>query len=333
MKTASHRRPGFRLLELIVVIGIIILLAGLTMGAIFRVRESQMEKTSNEAVRKAQIAIEQQTKAAGDQIRSEFNSVPQPIKEMTRTQNGGYDAPRADALHGKLRLRQEFPQSFVEADRKRFLAAYPVFDPNVNPQLAPQLATYLPKAIFTVATQGLSNDTADNEAAMLLYLILSQGRGGVSFNVENIPTKTVTIGGAQVKVFVDAFDHPITFRRWADALDDPNTTAANYSTIDSVVGELSRPPLAPAKYPDPQDPDGRLGPLPTNTWPPQTRAAAIDALFISKVPNVRPVFNATQNPLDGLNRGPFVFSAGKDGVYLSFDDLYGFRLQQFGKGN
>jgi len=101
-----------------------------------------------------------------------------------------------------------------------------------------------------------------------------------------------------------------------------------------IAAELSQPPFAPAKYPDLQDPEGRLGPLPAmaNNWLPGGRAAALD-LFISKVPNTRPLFNQATNPFDGLNRGPYVFSAGKDGQYGTADDLYGFRLQQSGRGN
>jgi len=176
----NRRRAGFTLLELIVVIGIIILLAGLTMGAIFRVRDSQMEKTSTENVRKIQTGFEAQWKAAGDQIRAE-KSIPQIILDLTKTANGGYDATRAHALHMKLRLRQEFPQTFAEADPKRYMA---VFNPTNDPTLNAILSQYPPKATFAVAVAGLPDAPADIEGAVLLYLILNQGRGGVTFNVD-----------------------------------------------------------------------------------------------------------------------------------------------------
>jgi len=110
MTTSLHRRAGFTLIELIVVIGIIILLMGLTIGVVFRVRESQLEKNSNESLRKLQIGFDEQWKAAGDQIRGE-RAIPQLILDGTRTQAGSFDPTRAHALHMKLRLRQEFPQS------------------------------------------------------------------------------------------------------------------------------------------------------------------------------------------------------------------------------
>jgi hypothetical protein len=42
-----------------------------------------------------------------------------------------------------------------------------------------------------------------------------------------------------------------------------------------------------------------------------------------------------KNPFDGLNRGPFAFSAGKDGTFFNFmdDNLYSHRQQQSGRGN
>ena len=313
MQIALHRRSGFTLLELLVVIGIIVLLVGITVGAVFRLRESQEEKNSTEAVRQIQIGFDQKWKAVGDNIRNQ-KPVPQVIVEATRKADGSFDPVRANALHMKLRLRQEFPQTFAEADRALFQTAYP----NV-----PQ--PYLPKPLFSMAVSGKPGASADEEAAVLLYLILSQGQGGITFDPE-------TVGGVQskeipersgvfYKVFADAWGKPISFRRWADANDNQD-----------IVAELSQPPLAPARYPDVQDPEGRLGPLQANNWFQASPRSTALGLFISNRPN-RPVFNQTINPFDGMNRGPYVFSAGKDGVYGSADDLYGFRLQQSGRGN
>src|SRR5947209_20225262 len=111
MTTTWHRRAAFTLIEMIVVIGIILLLLALNAGAIFRVRETQLEKTTNESLRKIQMGLDGQWKAATDQIRSEKNP-PQAIVDLTRNANGQYNPVRAHALHTKLRLRQEFPQSF-----------------------------------------------------------------------------------------------------------------------------------------------------------------------------------------------------------------------------
>ena len=40
-----------------------------------------------------------------------------------------------------------------------------------------------------------------------------------------------------------------------------------------------------------------------------------------------------EEPLDGTNRGPFVFSGGTDGLPFTPDDLYSFRLSGTGKAN
>jgi prepilin-type N-terminal cleavage/methylation domain-containing protein len=332
MKIPANRRPGFTLMELIVVIGIILLLMALTLSAVFRVRESQVEKVSTESVRKIQIGFDQQWKAARDQIITEKGTatvatqtgvVPQTIANATKSANGSNNTVRRDALHMKLRLRQEFPQSFAEADRTRFVAAYPAFGST------PDLQVYLPKLSLSNTIQPLAPDSADKEAAVLLYLILTQGRGGVTFNPENVGgVTTMTVGGAQMKVFTDAWGNPITFRRWTDANDDP---------INAVANELSQPPFAPlaapGKYQDLQDPEGSLGSSQAANWA-TPRATVLQQLFINQLGNDPfPVFNANINPFDGLNRGPVVFSMGKDGKSFTPDDIYGFRIQQSGKGN
>lgn len=323
MTTNLHRRAGFTLLELIVVIGIIVLLGSLTIGVVFRVREGQIEKNSNESVRKLQIGFDAYWKAVRDKVAAE-RTIPNAIRDGTKPNpNGSYDPTRAQALHFKLRLRQEFPQTFIEADRARFLAAFPAFATN------PDLATYLPKPVFSTLLSGTANDVPDKESAVLLYLILSQGTGGVTFNVENVGgIQTIPVGGVQHKVFVDGFGSPISFRRWADMVDDPNNLG--------IVAELSQSPYAATgKGLDHQDPERKLAPpLPQdpNPWVPALRLPAL-GLFISSTANTRPLFNVNINPMDGLNRGPYVFSAGRDKVYSSQDDLLGFRLQQQGRGN
>lgn len=323
MTTNLHRRAGFTLLELIVVIGIIVLLGSLTIGVVFRVRDGQIEKNSNESVRKIQIGFDAHWKAVRDKIAAD-KAIPDIVREVTRSANGSPDPTRAQALYLKLRLRQEFPQSFIEADPARFQAAF------VNAQTAPLLAPFPPKPYFAAAIRSTANDPdPDKESAVLLYLILSQGTGGVSFNAENVGgIQTIPVGGVQHKVFVDGFGSPISFRRWADAVDDPSNLG--------IVAELSQSPYAATgKGLDHQDPERKLAPpLPqdTNPWLPALRLVALDA-FVSKAPNTRPMFNININPLDGLNRGPYVFSAGRDKVYNTDDNLYGFRLQQQGRGN
>src|SRR5262245_32968748 len=323
MRLSTRPRPAYTLIELIVVLGIIGLLAALTVSAVFRILDAQRENNTNVDLRKVQAATDQQVKAAMDRIRVE--DPPAAIKELTRTSSYAYDNTRARALHMKLRLRQEFPQSFVEADAASFLATYA---PNPNSRERQILMQYLPKPAFSVVS-GLAGTTQYEESAVLLFLILGQGRGGAEFNAEGIVgVNSIPVGNKMFKVCVDHYGTPIAFRRWADLADDPSFPPAG------VVAELSLPPFrGTGASADPQDPDGRLGP--NNWWTDAngpSRTIALN-LFVSPNPAVSPRFDLNSNPLDGFNRGPYVFSAGRDKLYGNENDLFGFRLQGTGKGN
>jgi prepilin-type N-terminal cleavage/methylation domain-containing protein len=330
MKRLSKPRAAFTLIELLVVMGIIALLATLSVAAVLRVREGQRESNTSTQLRKIQMGLDQRWKATVERIKTE--DVPSEIRELTKNANGSYDNDRARALHMKLRLRAEFPQTFAEADPTKFAAAYPILTPvfQSNPKL---LTLYGPKPLFAAPIAGL-NDTADNESAVLLMLILAQTGGGITFDVDGAGgVQTVPIGGnagKMMKVYVDYYGQPVAFRRWADNQDSPQMLNA---PPQGVVAELSSPPFASGANPDAQDPGGRLK-LPANQWFQNNRTLAV-SMFISAVPQQlpRPAFDQNFNPLDGANRGPFVFSAGKDGDYYSTDNnMFSFRLQATGKG-
>jgi prepilin-type N-terminal cleavage/methylation domain-containing protein len=314
-------RGGFTLLELLVVLSIMGLLAAITISAVGRYKQSSIEKNTNTQLLKVQVALDQQYKGAIETIRKE--TVPQSIIDLTKHANGTPDIPRAKALYMKLRLRQEFPQTFTEVHLPTFQAEF------MTPPAAPssQLAgMYPPKPMYQLAI-GTPSANHDLESAALLYLILTQSRAGSNFDVDNVGRVTsVDVGGRPMKVFLDYFDTPIGFRRWADAMDAPD-----------IVTELSVPPFVPPPpaYADVEDPDRRLAPTPqiANDWPnPASRGIALKA-FIPNSANARPMFNLNLNPFDGFHRGPYAFSAGGDQLANTPDDLLSFRLQQAGKGN
>lgn len=295
MKMQTTRRTGFTLIELLVVLGIISLLLALTAGAVFRYRQTSMEKDTAIEMRKINIGLDQQWKAARDRIMME--TIPPAVVEATTSPNGLPDNARAKALHLRLRLRQEFPQTYDEA-RNGIL---------VGPAPSPQTGVtyfYAPKDLYLIEIGLVGNDPRPGyEGAVLLMLALKQGRGGIQFNAESIGgVVTEDVAGRPQKFFVDAWGHPITLRR-----------AAGDGETD-VLTELSAPPFAPANgYKDLLDPEGRL----LGNWIGKAQMSA------------RMGESFTLN----VNRGPYIQSAGKDGFFSTPDDMFGFRIQQSGKGN
>ena len=326
MKRHAERRAGLTLLELIVVIGIIALLAALTAGAVFRYQESSKVGDTNRHVLKLYMGLERQWKAATDGIKNE--PIPQQIRDFTMNADGTYNNARAKALYMKLRLRQEFPQNFDEARTPAVILL-----PNG------QQYVFEAKPYFRNAIKNARGPSPEMESAALLVLILSHGRGGVAFDVEGAaPIQTVEFdlvampgfpnppAGAKLplRVCIDSWSWPIAFRRAA-----PDNAA-------DVLVELNQPPfVSPTQISsgnmDPDDPEGQLRPKPASPstdWVPQFRAAA--RLFFATAPLADPF---GEGQLVFLNRGPFVYSAGRDRVYLSENDLYSFRLQSTGRGN
>ncbi len=338
MTRRLHRRGAFTLLELIVVLGIIILLMGLTISAVFRLRASQMEKNTNTHLLKIHKALEQQYSAAVDRIKKE--NPPAAVVVATKNADGTGDNLRAKAFHLEMRLRQEFPQKFEEV----FTTPPPLVDPSGG-----SAYVYTPKSAFKTAignplqnpanvypdpVDGTGNTIQEAQAAALLVLILSQGQGGTATNPESIaPTKLINFpqnGQNQppvsLRVFVDEWGTPISFRRVAD--DDMTDVLAELNP--QFAGVMPPQPL-PSSL-DPRDPEGRLL---NQTWPGRN---ALKSFLISNNPPNRPFI---QEPFDGRNRGPFVFSAGGNKQFwnangsmeVSLDNLYSYRLAQSGKGN
>ena len=357
MKITLHRRGGFTLIELIVVIGIIILLAALTVGAVFRVREAQLEKNTNTTLQKVHIGFMQQWDATRDQIAAE--QIPVPIRTMTQqvTQAGNppsyrFDPARAKAVWMKLRMRQEFPSNFGEARSTMSLS------------IDGQVANFPTRPSLLAAMQDASGPDYMENAA-LLYLIMTQGKGGVTFNAETVPTRVIDIprappatGTIQFKVFVDEYFNAsdpntrlpvglIGFRRQADDDNVALIGSGQFSNQVGLLGELNEPPYVTQAQVtsgnrDREDPEGRLR-LPRIQWytaptlvvngQPAQNVNARD-FFLRYLSQPNPAFRPfVTDPFDGRNRGPFVFSPGKDNAYPTDDDLYSHRLQQQGKGN
>lgn len=319
MTRHTIRRAGFTLIELLVVLSIMALLTAITAGAVFRYKQSSMEKDAGLRIQKLDIGLQQQWKAIVDKAKTE--EVPQGVLELTRARGtspllpGAYDNARARALHMKLRLQQEMPQTFGEAraDVKVMI--------NLSSGQTITIAYPNKQAIIqAIGTTG--NDSPENEAAALLYLILTQGRGGSTFDAEgSAPVQVRTINGRQMKIFVDPWDQPIVFRRTVadgEVALGQELNGLPYVTADQIASGNR----------DPLDPNGRLK-MPVTAWHQPANGPSYRDIAKSILSN-----NTYQvDPFDGTNRGPYIQSAGRNKTYSDDDDLYSFRIQQYGKGN
>ena len=309
MKARVHTRPAFTLIELIVVISIIALLAAISISAVFRLQETSRESNTNKTLLKVQMGLDPQVKAARDTIAKETPSDWVKTWTSSRDSNNNLvpDPIRAKALHMKLRMRQEFPQTYAEA---RALLGDPM---------------YGSKLMYRNAI-GAGSSTPDLEAAALLVVALSQNRGGITFSVEEIGrTEVRDIGGKQMRVILDEYGTPICLRRWA--------TDGELNSLPA--DELNQQPfVSPSQIAsgnkDPDDPEGRFRNPAPRQWDASYKTQA-ELLFTSVLPTVAdplPDF-----PVVSRNRGPYVVSAGKDKLFVTEDDLFSFRIQGSGKGN
>lgn len=287
--TAS-RRAGFTLIELLVVMAVIATLVALTVGAVFKLRDAQVKNFTEVTIEKLASALDQQWKAAIDQIREE--TVPQSFLTLA-----GNDARRAKSLYMKARLKQEFPVSFYEAvyPAANYTpgqnGAYQIPPANVLKDLPPK-GTYVRAIGTNVPAMGAPIPLPqDWESSAMLFLALSQGRRGqVGFNpdehVEPSAIQTRVANGQTFKIFVDAWGNPLRFYAFPFNNAELNDPANNYV---SRFGQNMQSP-------DPLDPDRTLA---------------------NYVPPLATPFQNMVHPTTGKLRMliPVIGSAGRDGLW------------------
>ncbi len=307
MTLTNKARAGFTLLELLVVIAIIGVLMGLTATAIFKLKAATQGTRTTETLTKLQQAYDQQYTAAITRIRAE--QVPPGLRAMANN-----DEDMAKAVHMKLSLRREFPQNLADVNDTGASTG----NAGWNARL---LALYPPKKEYTDLAPLLATLSVDKQNAILLMAVLSQARGGASFNPEQIGSNASgTLPGTTQKIFVDGYGNPVYFVR---ALSTPLAGDA-YTPL--LLSELNAPPYvtaaaAAAGKADAIDPAGKF---PWAFSQPATNPIK---------PFVDGMIKYMNEPLNGTNRGPFVFSGGVDNTPFTTDDLYSFRIQGTGKAN
>jgi prepilin-type N-terminal cleavage/methylation domain-containing protein len=283
----SLRRPargGFTLIELLVVVAIIAVLMSLILSGVMKVRVIQMNNNTKEEVIKLETA---RAKAERQVIDAAKNETPCALAQMWA--NG--DAQLAQVLHIKLRLRQEFPQSFAEV---------------LNPLGVPAKQSY----VRALQNAQPSIHSAYEQSSILLYLSLKESRRGSEFDPDSsLSSQEITTTSDGLKVIVDAYGRPIVFIRWpALPTLDPTTAPTLITTLTTVV---KTPPV------DAEDPEGLMS-ANNYAWFATTNGQQF-AASCHGPSTVVVNGNSVVYPLR-----PVIASTGKNGTFGDGDDFYGF---------
>jgi prepilin-type N-terminal cleavage/methylation domain-containing protein len=223
------RRParrGFTLVELIVVIAIILILMSLVSAGVMKILLLQQNKSTQDEVTKLETARANAYTRVLDAAKNE------PPCQLAVTWSNG-DPQLAQVLHIKLRLRQEFPQSFAEVQ---------------NPLGVPAKQTY--QRALQNAQPGIHS--AFEQSSILLYLSLKESRRCSEFDPDSAlaaqEIRTTTDG---LKVIVDAYRNPIVFIRWPALPNlDPTVVSALPALSSGLTTVVKTPPI------DAEDPEG-----------------------------------------------------------------------------
>lgn len=300
-------RDGFTLVELLVVMTIIGLLAGLLVAGAMKFKDAQVEATTDAQLTRLQLKLSTDYKDVLQKCHKE--QPPDLILQYCG------DPDRARAVHTAATLRVNFPETFSEATTPFFVGSY----------------AYQPKKTFaSVAgagpvptTEPQKSQRQQQERAALLFLILTEratGGGGGDDTGSAGERRTAAIGGKELTYFIDLYGQPIVYERWAQTL--PAGTS---------LGELDVAPYARASVggnKDPLDPKNLVA-----GWSDAAKLNVLRDKSSDSVPKL--LFNAS-------NRVPTVISAGRNktfdssigtgapGGQYSGDDRVGFRLERSG---
>lgn len=282
-RTRPGGRRGVTLTELLVVIVIALVVAGIALAAMFGAPERARVRATEALIAKLDRALAAHLDAFnGDLLRA-----VKPAATDISLADGNNDADpegdltdvdrRAPVMMRKRMMREQFPERFVEIDAAFSWLNTLAFPGNLATQLpapsAPALSQVYHRKINQLALGAApSAHTAATESSECLYLILTTtGRQGIQVSEDQFTSRELRdTDGDGIPEFVDAWGNALRFYRWpvlnspatgtSDVdPDDPNHTllVVNWRTATSLV-VTSQPNLYTYETDDTNNPPGWL---------------------------------------------------------------------------
>lgn len=271
---AHSKRRGMTLIELLVVIAIIAILGGLISAGIISWVASQAQRNTEAAMRAIHLGLMAHWNAVIEEASKEPlpppnvwpNAVNYPTdvfdwaKDSSGSTTNKNVRDRARAIWIKLRLMEAFPVNFQE-----IVNAYqPTLPPNALPSKviwkSPLVLIPTNRRRYMVQYQkGLTNviaakHQAKTESGACLLMALNLRRNGVQFDADTLRPYTGDLDADLIPEFVDNFNQPLRFYRFAT-----NHTYTGSGVQHLSLQDFGKQQLAPATTNfDPLDRNGLL---------------------------------------------------------------------------